>query len=428
MKLNSLVKLFAVSSISAISALVSTQSLANNKDFTLAYDSDNQSKMPSDLQEIIDEFNSKNKTKLKLVKYNKNAPATLNLFVNDKFGSENDILLNSKKFISVSKMAELAKVKIDTTKLSKNPIFKTAELADAKGNMIAYPLFISTAVMFYDKNAFRRAGLDEDNPPKTWSEMQNVLSKLSQNGSSCPYTSSVPVFIHLDNVTALAGQNTINHSSKNLHFNGLSQMRHIAKMTTWHQAGYFKTFGKDYQASEKFADGTCAIITTDSWEFNNFYDIKGRNLGVAMLPKHEEERHAQHPHTLINGGYIWAGAGYSNNDYQNAVKFLNFLAEKDSQEQLLEHNFFIPLNKDTSLDSEEKDALKVMEASINAKNNGAANNYSTLRAYKDVEEIAYKELQNIWNGKKPAKVGLDDAVKHGNAAMNKKANLKKHPF
>ena len=105
MKLNYLAKLFAVSSISAISALVSTQSLANNKDFTLAYDSDNQSKMPSDLQEIIDEFNSKNKTKLKLVKYNKNAPATLNLFVNDKFGSENDILLNSKKFISVSKMA-----------------------------------------------------------------------------------------------------------------------------------------------------------------------------------------------------------------------------------------------------------------------------------------------------------------------------------
>lgn len=401
---------------------------AAEKPFTFAYDADNQGNFVPDLQKVIDEFNNKNKTSLKLVKYDKNAPATLNLFLNGKFGQNDDILLNSKKFIAISKMADLAKVKIDTAKLLKNPIFKIAELTDKKGNIIAYPMFISTAMMFYDKNAFRRAGLDEDKPPKTWSEMQDMLGKLSQKGSSCPYTSSVPVFVHLDNVTALAGQSTVNNTTKALNFNGLSQMRHIAMMTTWHQAKYFKTFGKDYQASEKFIDGTCAIITTDSWEFNRFYDAKDDNLGVAMLPKHEEDHLVKNPYTLVNGGYVWAGAGYTNKEYQNAVKFLNFLAEKDSQKQLLKNNFAIPLNKDVSLNSDEKAFLKLAEESINAKNNRSENNYSTLRSYKEVEDIAYKELQNIWSGKKPAKVGLDDAVKQGNALMNKKSALKKNPF
>ncbi len=416
MKKSTFAKIFTVT---AISALLSTTAIAAEKSFTISYDVD----IPSidDLQKVIDEFNSKNKTSLKLVKYEKDAPATLNLFVDAKFGKDNDILLNSKKFISVSKMADLAKTKIDTAKLAKNPTLKVAELNDKKGKIIAFPLYVNTTMMFYDKNAFRRADLDENKAPTTWIELQDVLGKLAKKGISCPYTSSVPVAVHLDNISALAGQNSVKS------FNDLTQIRHIAMMTTWYQAKFFKTFGKDYQASEKFLDGTCAIITTDSWEYKRFADAKGSNLGVAKLPKHEEDR-ATNSYTLTNGGYIWAGAGYSNENYKNAVKFLNFLTEKDSQKYLLKQNFAVPLNSNVSLDSDEKAFLKLVEESINAKKSNAENNYSSLRSYGEIEEIAYDALLNIWSGKKTVKSGLDEAEKQTETLMNKKANLKKNPF
>ena len=50
--------------------------------------------------------------------------------------------------------------------------------ADDAGRLLALPFNISTPILFYNKDAFRKAGLDPDNPPKTWYEMPKAMGAL----------------------------------------------------------------------------------------------------------------------------------------------------------------------------------------------------------------------------------------------------------
>ena len=75
-------------------------------------------------------------------------------------------------------------------------------LADAQGNLIALPMGMSTPVLFINKAAFRKAGLDPEKPPKTWADVQKAADKLFDSGSTCPYTTSWPAWVHIDNLSS----------------------------------------------------------------------------------------------------------------------------------------------------------------------------------------------------------------------------------
>ena len=58
------------------------------------------------------------------------------------------------------------------------------------GQMLSYPLNSSTTVFYYNKDAFKKAGLDPNKAPKTWPEVFEAASKLKASGHSCPFTTS----------------------------------------------------------------------------------------------------------------------------------------------------------------------------------------------------------------------------------------------
>jgi sn-glycerol 3-phosphate transport system substrate-binding protein len=78
-------------------------------------------------------------------------------------------------------------------------------LGDAKGELFALPIGLSTPVLFINKAAFRKAGLDPEKPPKTWAEMLKAADKLFDAGSTCPYTTSWPSWVHIDNLSSWNG-------------------------------------------------------------------------------------------------------------------------------------------------------------------------------------------------------------------------------
>jgi sn-glycerol 3-phosphate transport system substrate-binding protein len=67
-------------------------------------------------------------------------------------------------------------------------------MGDAKGNLFALPIAWSTPVLYINKSAFRKAGLDPEKPPKTWAEAQKAADKLFDAGSACPYTTTGPMW------------------------------------------------------------------------------------------------------------------------------------------------------------------------------------------------------------------------------------------
>lgn len=378
------------------------------------------------LQAVIDRFNKENAGNLKLVRLEKgDKPAGLNLLRRYDLG---EVLAQPKAFVPLADMMAKAGQPLNVGELS--PELK-ASATDAKGKLVALPLIYSTPVLFYNKNAFRKAKLDPDQPPKTWFEMQGVLDKLLDAGYTCPYTTSWPVWVHVDNVSNVSGVPAVSDKAQ-LTFNGLPQVKHIAMMATWSKAGYFRVFGRRDEGSKRFHEGECAMVTTDSREFIDFRDAKGVELGVAPLPYHDDV-YGGRQNTLADGASLWVGAGRSAAEYKQAAKFVSFLLAPEMQVEIVRTYGGLPLTaaaraaaRSKILKDDGDRTLDVAYDSLQGKAGRSALHVADIDA---VRQITDEELEAVWADKKPAKAALDISVNRGNAVLGSKPALKKaQPF
>src|SRR6266566_180529 len=73
---------------------------------------------------------------------------------------------------------------------------------DTQGNMLSFPFNSSTPVLYYNKDLFKKAGLDPNSPPKTWPEVGAAAAKLQAAGVPCGFTSEWPSWINIENLSA----------------------------------------------------------------------------------------------------------------------------------------------------------------------------------------------------------------------------------
>ena len=78
----------------------------------------------------------------------------------------------------------------------------TGYYTTADGRMLSLPLNSSTPVIYYNKDAFKKAGLDPNKPPKTWPEMGEYGKKLQAAGYPCGFSSQWQQWILLENYSA----------------------------------------------------------------------------------------------------------------------------------------------------------------------------------------------------------------------------------
>ena len=70
--------------------------------------------------------------------------------------------------------------------------------------MASMPFNSSTAVMWYSKDAFRKAGLDPDKPPATWEDVVKAAQAIkAKNAAEIPSTSAWLSWIQLEQYSAL---------------------------------------------------------------------------------------------------------------------------------------------------------------------------------------------------------------------------------
>jgi sn-glycerol 3-phosphate transport system substrate-binding protein len=127
---------------------------------------------------LIDSFNKENKdVQVTLVRRGEgDAPKQLNLVTREEYSR---FVANKSKFKPLHEVMREAKEKFDASKLS--PELRDG-LTDAKGQLFALPVAFSTPVLYVNKALFRKAGLDPENPPKTWFEAQEAAGKLADAG------------------------------------------------------------------------------------------------------------------------------------------------------------------------------------------------------------------------------------------------------
>ena len=299
----------------------------------------------------------------------------------------------------------------------------------SKGEMLSFPFNSSTTVFYYNKDAFKQAGLDDSKPPKTWPELFAAAKKMKDAGNKCAYTTDWQSWVHLESFSAW--HNTLFASKDNgfggldarLVFNSPLHVKHIGNLQKMLQDGMFSYGGRKSEAQAKFYSGECAMFMGSSASLANIRKNASFRFGVATLPYYPDVQGAPQ-NTIIGGASLWVMNGKKAEEYKGVAKFFTFLARTDLQADWHQATGYLPitmgayeLTKASGYYEKNPGAdvsVQQMVVKTTAKSRGVRlGNLSQIRSIVD------EELEAVWAGKKSAKDALDAAVTRGNEQLER---------
>lgn len=295
---------------------------------------------------------------------------------------------------------------------------------DGKGRIEALPLALSVPLLFYNKDALRKAKADPDRPPKTWWEVQTVAGQLFDAGYRCPFTSSNMAWVQLENVSTLHNEPVANGEKSGkarLALNGLVQVKHIALLSSWYKSFYFRYFGRGREADEKFVSGECGMLTSDSSLYPRLARAKPFDFGIADLPYYDDVRDAAPGRVLPDGPALWVLAGKKAPEYKVVAHFIAFLLRPQVQREWVGATGFLPMTPAAldalAADGVAHDFMRKVTQRLSEKRFVTAVRPKAMPGLSRVRAILNEELEAVWANRKPAKEALDTAVLRGNAVM-----------
>jgi sn-glycerol 3-phosphate transport system substrate-binding protein len=301
---------------------------------------------------------------------------------------------------------------------------------DSKGNMLSFPFNSSTVVLYINRDAFKKAGLNPDQAPKTWKEMNAAALQLKVRGQECVYTTGWPSWTHIENFSAwhnvpigtkengMAGLDTVFTINSPLH------VRHLTMLGDMAKKGLFTYAGRRNEAEAKFASGECAMLTSSTGAQANFRKNAKFDWSVNFIPYYEDVKGAPQ-NSIIGGASVWVMSGKKAGDYKGVAKFLGFLSKPEIQMEWHTGTGYMPITM-AAYDMTRKSGFydKNPGADVAVKeltNKPPTANSKGLRFGNFVQgrEVIEEEMENVFAGKKDAKTALDDAVKRGNEILRK---------
>ena len=310
----------------------------------------------------------------------------------------------------------------------------TGYYTDNEGKMLSMPFNSSTPVLYYNVDAFKKAGLDPDKPPKTWPEVADYSRKLVKAGYSGFSTAWIS-WIQLENFSAWHNvpigtkENGFGGLDTKFTFNDALHVKHIQQLADWQKEKIFVYGGRRNLGNAKFSSGEVAMYTESSAGYAGFKKTCEFEFRTSMLPYWPEVSGAPQ-NTIIGGASLWVMAGHTKDEYKGVATFFNFLSSPAVQADWHQFTGYLPitmaaydLTKQQGFYEENpgtETALKQMTL------NQPTSNSKGLRFgnFVQMRDVVYNELEAIFDGKKTAQQGLDNAVKEGNKLLRKfeKAN------
>ena len=397
-----------VRSLLALSLMALSATALAKTELTMAHQLDGQH--ARELEKLVTGFNAESKdVEVRLIRRVPNGkPAILNLATRVDLAQ---YLGKPDAFVPVEKLLADNKVKFNAKAIAE-PLRNAVTV---KGQVQALPVAFTTPLLFWNKEQFKESGLDPNKPPKTWEELQDISGKLK---ARCSYTTSWPVWVHIDNVSAWAGAPTVTADGK-LAFNTLIQVRHLARLTSWYKTQYFTSFGFNNEADAHFVSGECGMITTNAEIISELQATNKFDYGVTSLPVIDDNTGAPF-NTLAAGGAIWVGQGHSKDEYKAAARFLEFTLTPQTQLTIARQGGFLPLTPASQAAAQSKllrDDLKAQDLGLtNVMRPAAAGAHVGWISFNpQLRQILNEEMDAVFTGKKSAKTALDNAVVRGQA-------------
>jgi sn-glycerol 3-phosphate transport system substrate-binding protein len=299
------------------------------------------------------------------------------------------------------------------------------------GRMASAPFNSSTAVMWYSKDAFRKAGLDPDKPPATWEDVVKAARAIKdKNAAEIPSTSAWFSWIQLEQFSAL---HNIPFASESDGFDGLGarleinskqHVRQIGRLFDMAKEGTFKYTGRDNAPDQLLVSGKAGIHFDSSGMRGDLVKSAKFDWGVAYLP-YDPDVIKSPLNSIIGGASLWTmtAPNRTPDEYKAVATFLNFIAKPENDAYWHQHTGYVPvtlagfdLSKQQGFYEKNPGAdLPVLQLE-----RGTVTKYSKglrLGRLAEIRNIIYEEVEKGFQGNQTAQQAMDNAVARGNKVL-----------
>jgi sn-glycerol 3-phosphate transport system substrate-binding protein len=297
------------------------------------------------------------------------------------------------------------------------------------GKLLSMPFNSSTPVLYYNKDAFKKAGLDPNAPPKTWPDMEQSSKKLLAAGHPCGFTTQWQTWIQIENFGAwhnipfATGANGFAGTDTKLTINDPLRARHVENLARWQQERIFVYAGREGKPNPKFTTGECPMILASAGTAGGFAQaMKDVPFGVAMLPYYPDVTGAPQ-NSIIGGATLWVLSGKPKNEYPGVARFFAYLSSPEVQSKWHMDTGYVPITQAAYERTRAQgfyDRFPGRDVAVEQLNlKPPTDNSKGLRIgnFVQIRDVMDEELEAVWAGQKTAKQALDTAAERGNKLL-----------
>jgi sn-glycerol 3-phosphate transport system substrate-binding protein len=301
---------------------------------------------------------------------------------------------------------------------------------DTDGNMLSMPFNSSTPILYYNKDVFKKAGLDPDTPPKTWEQLEEFSKKIIDSGAAkCGFTSGWVSWIQSENFSAWHNKpiGTLENG-----FGGLDTeliygkdellVKHWENLKKWSDNKVYEYGGPvgGNDSPPKFYSQECAMyMNSSASRAGVLLNAKDFEVGFGMLPYYEGVEGAPQ-NTIIGGATLWVLQGHTPEEYKGVANFFSFLSSPEIQAEWHQFSGYLPITQAAYELSQQQGyyeknpgsdvAIKQMTL------NPPTENSKGLRFgnYTQIRDVIDQEFEEMLAGNKTAQQALDAVDERGN--------------
>jgi sn-glycerol 3-phosphate transport system substrate-binding protein len=304
----------------------------------------------------------------------------------------------------------------------------TGYYSTSDGKMLSMPFNSSTPIMYWNKDAFQKAALDPDKPPKTWPETFEVAKKLRAAGIPCGLTASWVSWTQIENFSAwhnvalATKSNGLDGADTALVFNNPVVLRHVVNLTAAQKDKSWDYGGRTTEPDQKFIAGDCGMTQNSSGYYGTLKAGAKFPFGMTELPYYPDVIGAPQ-NTIIGGASLWVMGGKKPEEYKGVANFFTYLSGTELQQRLHQQTGYLPITKAAYQATkgsgfyDKNPGREVPIIQLTGKQPTENSRGLRLGNLVQIRDVIAEDLEAAFSGKSEPKAALDDAVNRGNAIL-----------
>ena len=287
------------------------------------------------------------------------------------------------------------------------------------GELYSMPFNSSTAILIYNKDAFKEVGLDPNNPPKSYTEYAKYSQKLTKknnNGSVDRYGSAMIMYgWFIEQFLANDGKLYANKE------NGrtgeipteVAYKKDLPQILEWLRGMYkdnsATSYGREWDSTRTaFASGKVAMYLDSSAGIKGVINNSNFEVGTGFIPNVSGDFNG----SVVGGASLWITNSSESSTQKAAWDFVKYATSKDVQAYWSINTGYYPVNKGSYETSEMKENMekypqfKTAVAEIKETKSSFATQGAILGVFPEVREKMVEAMEVNYEGK----VSIDKIV------------------